>query len=450
MFRFPQDSPTLHHPPHVHHQPHPHHPLHSSQHTQPIPPAHSSSNICTPNVEILPVTGVGLPGVPVAGLPGVSGGGHTGPITAHKTRMPLDELSMTTVHHPLHQELERKTSSIIPIKPRVKKEAWQVSITVKEGKPKQGNAIAVKSKSPHTLIEAGHLTIPQLTTTSTSPSSYSTSTTANTFLQQPQINHFPLGSTVIDTSEEPTDLTRKPGIEPKPLHATAVSNIKQELPIIARKTKAHEISAIDYSSKSRKDPDADIIIKQEKENGVTDDIIERGNNRSGRVQRIERKRSLEAKEDQKKADEAKVSVTRNGKRQKLEAEENIKDESKESETNYAGVMKKVSNSKLVLPNEENPDNGKKAANKKSDIKLDKEKKSGKQTLESQLKKKPEAVANVDAPLVRSKRLMRQSCSPEPTLTEEDLEEELSVINDEPEIQQPETRTSSGRRKVSLY
>ena len=412
-------------------------------------PAHQP--LCSPNVEILPVIG---------------GATTTSPITAHKTRMPLDELSMTTVHHPIKQE-DRK-SCIVPIKPKVKKEAWQVSITVKEGRPKTstGGEVAVKSKAvdsdqPHRLsipqISAGSfssVSSPTFTSLASIPSCTSSMPT-NPGSYHQSVTHFSHPSTpttIIDTSmEEPTDLTRKPEPTAQPysrqeLTSPSSGGQNEQTPVIARKSRVFEASALDYSAKDRKSPNisATAVVKQEKE-GASGEQANNERNvpvKSARQARVERKRSLEEKEEahKKEATDSKPVVTRNGKKQKVadvDDEQNI-DDNYENTDNKNQVKKNASKTPQVANFQDQDENRK--GNKKPESKqeqLDKKKKA------AQLAAKSAA----DQPPARSKRLQRLSVSPEPL---EDEEEEIPEEPEpEPELPQFETRTSSGRRKVII-
>ncbi|MCP3668107.1 MAG: hypothetical protein GY696_37390, partial [Gammaproteobacteria bacterium] len=206
----------------------------------------------------------------------------------------------------------------MPIKPKVKKEAWQVSITVKEGRPKSSTSgeVAKTDQSQRLSIPqigAGsfvHVSSPTLTSLSSIPSCTSSMpTNAGSYPQS--VTHFSHPSTpttVIDTSmEEPTDLTRRP--EPttaQPYSRQAPSSggpnnsSNDQSPIVARKSKASEVSALDYSSKDSKSPNVSTKpVEQEKDavSGAQGNSERNAPVKSARQARIERKRSLEEKEE---------------------------------------------------------------------------------------------------------------------------------------------------------
>ena len=421
-----------------------HHPVH-----QPL---------CSPNVEILPVVG-GAPITVVA------------PITAHKTRMPLDELSMTTVHHPIIQE-DRK-SCIVPIKPKVKKEAWQVSITVKEGRPKSSTSGEVAKTD-----QSQRLSIPQISTGSFVPVSSPTHTSlasipsctssmpTNAGSYPQSVTHFSHPSTpttIIDTSmEEPTDLTRRP--EPtaaQPYSRQALTSpssggpnnsSNEQSPIVARKSKAFEVSALDYSSKDRKSASVSTkLVEQEKDavSGAQGNSERNAPVKSARQARIERKRSLEEKEEaiKKEPNDSKPVVTRNGKKQKVDDtdsgannEHNHSDNQPDGNTDNKNQFKKNASKTNSGANFQDQEESRKG-NKKIESR------------QEQLERKKRAAqiaakTAADQPPSRSKRLQRPSVSPEPE-PEDEEEEILDEPEPEPELPQFETRTSSGRRKVNI-
>lgn len=353
---------------------------HLPPHTEMCQPLATNQSLGSPTVEILPVHGT----------------------TQTKPRMPLDELSMTTIQHD-----DRKPSAIIPIKPKVKKEAWQVSITVKEAKPKS------------------ELLIPQVATSGQNVNTYTTSAT----------------NTVNDNKT--TDIVKKESFEraipertvdpvPMPAHIKSLPNMS-ELPV-SRKTKVSDLQPIDYSKEKKP------VIDKVEENKSSPASVRKADQSKSIPAKIGRKRSMEDKQDQVKEIAPRSITSRSSRYQKVDSvEEKPTIEIEENVT----MEKKATKRRISKTNDDEPEEVNNCIKKKETETKSETKKSKVDDSEQLVKRKQnvKAVNNTET-ASKTKRSQRNSCSPEP---EEDAVEG-DEQQEEQEVPQIEPRTSSGRRK----
>jgi len=335
----------------------------------------TNQSLGAPTVEILPVHGS----------------------SQTKTRMPLDELSMTTIQHD-----DRKSSAIIPIKPKIKKEAWQVSITVKEAKPKS------------------ELLIPQVVTSGQNGNAYKTSPTNAVNDKKPT------GIVKKEPQERAMPERNMEAPVPMPAHMKSLPSMS-ELPI-ARKTKASDLQPIDYSQEKKP------VIKQEKSLSAPASQVDQTKNIPAKVGR---KRSMEDKQDENKEIASRNINSRSSRYQKTEPVE-------EKPINEIGenvnVGKKTTKRRISKSNDFESED----VLKKKDVETKCEVKKNKGEDADQLSKRKQICKTVSnaMTLSKAKRIQRVSCSPEP-------EEDVGDGDDQQEEQQGcqiEARTSSGRRK----